>query len=282
MDAFMACRKSTLSLMQRAGVMSEEQQDAQETPQMPRFPITRAPNAGTDMVRLRLLCGMSALNATLSKWRDRSSKCPFGCCDTENTLSFLLHCKGVEGARTHFTGQLPNCCTCGNDEVVCAAFYDELEDADKALFILGGPVMGRVPERSIDLASKQFVGTAWQARCRHLTLLNPDPPEVDLTVGTRCALRHGQGISTRRDAGSTVPRRVNVNTSRRARPGNAASVNSRSPCAVSTICGGTSNEQTLTSVVPVATTPTTTATSNSRRREPKVNGLYDIFVTRRN
>jgi len=177
-------RGSTLAIMQRAVKPNGAEEDIDR---MPRFPLTRAANYGTDQIRLRLLSGTSALNSTLSKWKkDRESACPFGTCHApdgtcrEDAQHFLLHCKGVAELRTQYRGQLKRRCFCDPAES-CDKFFSQLDDVGKALFMLGGPVDGRTPEASIDKCSKQFVREAWQARCSALTSQNPDPTVVDLT-----------------------------------------------------------------------------------------------------
>ena len=191
-------RGSTLSLLQRAVEPSGNEVDID---QMPRFPLTRLANHGPDQIRLRFLSGTSALNATLSKWSDRESLCPFAPCNgtdgngKENALHFLLHCGGVAELRTHYRGQLKRKCTC-EPAASCDKFFTELDDAGKALFILGGPVNGRTPEASIDACSRHFVRSAWKARCCALTSKNPDASVVDLTVGNGSV--HGQTSSRKR------------------------------------------------------------------------------------
>jgi hypothetical protein len=189
-------RRSTLTIMQRAVKPNGAEEDIDR---LPRFPLTRAANHGADQIRLRLLSGTSALNSTLCKWTNRESTCPFGTCHApdgtckEDTQHFLLHCKGVEELRTQYRRQLKRRCYC-NPAESCDKFYTQLDDAGKALFMLGGPVDGRTPEASIDACSKQFVREAWHARCSVLTSKNPDPAVVDLTARNGSA--HGQ-TSTR-------------------------------------------------------------------------------------
>ena len=81
---------------------------------MPRFPLTRRASWGPDQVRLRLLAGTSALNATLSKYADKASTCPFDSCggEVEDTIHFLLHCKELAGLRANFRDRLCDRCTC--------------------------------------------------------------------------------------------------------------------------------------------------------------------------
>jgi exonuclease III len=197
LTSFRRARGSTLTVMQRAVKPNGAEEDIDR---MPRFPLTRAANHGTDQIRLRLLSGTSALNGTLSKWTDRGSSCPFGNCHApdgtckEDALHFLLHCKGVEEHRTQYRRQLERRCFCKPAES-CDKFFTKLDDAGKALFMLGGPVDGRTPEASIDACSKHFVNEAWQARCSVLQSLNPNPDQVvDLTAWTGSV--HGQ-TSTR-------------------------------------------------------------------------------------
>ena len=133
---------------------------------MPRFPLTKRACWGPDKIRLRLLAGTSALNATLSKFADRSPTCPFESCDTvEDQTHFLLHCKEMDGLRKEFLDRLCDCCTCdrrlgSGGEQACAEFFGELDDAGKALFMLGAPVDGRSPEVGIDACAREFVREA--------------------------------------------------------------------------------------------------------------------------
>ena len=155
---------------------------------MPRFPITKRANWGPDQIRLRLLTGTSALNGTLAKYSKRKVACPFDSCagQEEDTLHFLLHCKELESLRTTFREQLHDCCTCdrrlGSGGVPgCAEFYEGLDDAGKALFMLGGPVDGRTPEDGIDACAREFVRKAWEHRSATLNAQAEDPLVVDVT-----------------------------------------------------------------------------------------------------
>jgi hypothetical protein len=154
---------------------------------MPRFPVTRLVNCGGDQIRLRLLAGTSALNQTLSKFSDRDSKCPFEVCDgaIETPEHFLLHCKGVSEPRAILLKRLWNACTHkrrvgSGGEQGCAEFFEELDEAGKALFILGGPVDGRCPELGIDGCASEFVRAAYELRSKVLTD-QAEEPVTDLT-----------------------------------------------------------------------------------------------------
>jgi hypothetical protein len=209
-------RGPTLAIMQRAVKPNGAEEDIER---LPRYPLTRAANYGADQIRLRLLSGTSALNYTLSKWRDRESKCPFGNCHApdgtckEDAQHFLLHCRGVEELRTQYRGQLKRRCFCKPAES-CDKFFTQLDDAGRALFMLGGPVDGRTPEASIDACSKHFVREAWQARCLALTSQNPDPEVVDLTSApTRSGRAPGRSTRSGRSKRPSRSSTTNPNSS---------------------------------------------------------------------
>lgn len=198
-------RSTTLTIMQRA---VEPTGDGEDIDRMPRFPLTRVANHGADQIRLRLLSGTSALNSTLSRWTVRGSSCPFAPCGStdgnskEDALHFLLHCGGVAEQRKHYEGQLKRRCSCDPAES-CDKFFTDLDDAGKALFMLGGPVKGRTPEASIDACSRHFVRNAWSARCCALTRQNP---VVDLTTaGNGSAHGLASSRSGRRSERSSRP-----------------------------------------------------------------------------
>ena len=211
LSSFMKARVgSTINLMRRA-----VEKDAT---QMPRFPITKRANWGPDQIRLRLLTGTSALNGTLAKYSKREVACPFDSYagQEEDTLHFLLHCKELESLRTTFREQLHDCCTCdrrGSDGVPgCAEFYEGLDDAGKALFMLGGPVDGRTPEDGIDACAREFVRKAWEHRSTTLNAQAEDPLVVDVTKkgasqGRRPAGggRHQEGSVTKKGASQGGP-----------------------------------------------------------------------------
>jgi hypothetical protein len=171
---------STIKLMRRA----LEKEDKQ----MPRFPLTKRACWGPDKIRFRLLAGMSSLNATMSKVDDRLSTCPFDSCDegVEDTIHFLLHCKELDSLRKDFLSRLCDRCTCdcrlgSGGEQACADFFEHLDDAGKALFMLGGPVDGRCPEDGIDACAREFVRKAWIIRCSTLERKAECPLVEDLT-----------------------------------------------------------------------------------------------------
>ncbi len=173
-------RMSTIKLMQRA--------IEKEAKKMPRFPLTRRAAKGPDQIRLRLLASTSALNVTLSKFTDRDPVCPFGTCSggVEDTVHFLLHCKELDKIREKFLNRLCDRCTCdrrlGEGGVQsCADFYESLDDAGKALFMLGGPVDGRTPEADIDACAREYVREAWSLRNATLNAQADDPLVKDLT-----------------------------------------------------------------------------------------------------
>ena len=201
LSSFKKARKPTVKLMQRA-----IEKDARR---MPRFPLTRRASWGPDSIRLRLLAGTSALNATLCKYADRGPACPFESCDggTEDPVHFLLHCKALDDLRTTFRGRLSDRCTCdcrlGSGGVPgCAEFYAGLDDAGKALFMLGGPVDGRAPEGDIDACAREFVRAAWRARSAALNRQAEDPLVVDITGAGKYGQRDIASFFTKSDVGS--------------------------------------------------------------------------------
>jgi hypothetical protein len=200
-------RGSSLTIMQRA----VEPNGEDDIECLPRFPITKLANHGPDQIRLRLLSGTSALNSKLTKWTDRASSCPFNNCHAsdgtckEDAQHFLLHCRGVKELRTQYRGQLKRRCYC-NPAESCDKFFTQLDNAGRALFMLGGPVDGRTPEASIDACSRRFVREAWHARCAVLTSQNPDPTVVDLTaVGSERAHGRQSDGSVSHSEGTTMP-----------------------------------------------------------------------------
>ena len=204
-------RGSSLKLLQRAVAQPASPEAGEDIERMPRFPLTREANHGPNQVRLRLLCGMSGLNVTLAKWQARPSSCPFDSCvgNAEDATHFLLHCKGYEELRTQFRSGLVQHCRCSRDDdvVPCAEFFESLDDAGKALFMLGGPVDGRTPETSIDACSLQYVRDAWLIRCDTLTSQNSSDMAsvVDLTAGVECALLGSESSRSPRDDGEMAP-----------------------------------------------------------------------------
>ena len=109
-----------------------------------------------------MLCGTSALHATLTKWDDtRISCCPWERCSTEpeGCVHFLVRCKAFNSLRTSYTRALASDCTCEPEEgeegfQICSTFYAGLDDEGKSVWVLGGPVDGRAPERSVDAAAR--------------------------------------------------------------------------------------------------------------------------------
>jgi hypothetical protein len=132
---------------------------------------------------------MSSLNATMSKFDGRLPTCPFEACDeegVEDTVHFLLHCKELDSLRKDFLNRLCDRCTCdrrlgSGGEQACADFFEDLDDAGKALFMLGGPVDGRCPEDGIDACAREFVRKAWIVRCSTLEKQAECPLVEDLT-----------------------------------------------------------------------------------------------------
>ena len=171
-------QRSTLRVMSRA---IQEGAD-----RLPAFPLTRAPNRGQNQIRLRLLCGTSALNSTLAHFNPRKDKCPHGCDAAEDAAHFLLRCGTTENLRSDYKEQLRDRCACdvriGDGGVVnCADFFEALDDDGKVLFMLGGPVDGRTPELDVDQAAKEYVALAYERRSKRLNHESADPLEVDLT-----------------------------------------------------------------------------------------------------
>jgi exonuclease III len=177
--------RSTLATMVRA--------TSRESERVPAFPLTRAPNRGQNQIRLRFLCGTSALNESLSRYRTvRDAACPYSECNEarESVQHFLLHCAATEDLRRDYTDALTNRCECdrriGEGGVLgCEEFFASLDDAGKALFMLGGPVDDRVPEAAIDEAAKDFVARAYERRKEKLNSVSETPLVEDLTKDTR-------------------------------------------------------------------------------------------------
>jgi hypothetical protein len=170
--------RSTLGILNRA---------LDNRADVPRFAVTRLANVGSNQIRIRLLGGTSALHCCLSHFRDRSSDCPVCGKETETTTHFLVKCQGYEDCRTKLLEELRLWCDCEpspqEPEVVsCAEFFDKLDEDGKAVFILGGPVDGRTPETSVDLACAQFVHEAWKIRSQKLQEIHPEEsPIIDLS-----------------------------------------------------------------------------------------------------
>ena len=171
-------QRSTLRIMHRAVDADAER--------VPAFPITRAPNRGQNQIRLRLLCGTSALNSTTSHWTDRTAKCPFGCDSKEDALHFLLDCTATADLRREYMSRLTDSCECdrrigAGGETGCADFFAGLDPEGKALFMLGGPVDEREPEPTIDNAAKRYVALAYERRSALLNKEAESPLITDLT-----------------------------------------------------------------------------------------------------
>ena len=205
LSTFMGRRQgSTLDLLRR-GVIKDGDR-------LPSFPLTRKANRGANQTRLRLLAGTSALNGTMHKYRQgKSAGCPFASCDgpTENPIHFLLHCKGLEGPRKEYLARLTDRCTCdrrlGSGGVQgCDEFFGALDDAGKALFMLGGPVDGRVPETEVDACAHEYVRCAYGERSRILELERTTPTVGDSTSGSGL-LKYFPLIHAPHHAGSKKP-----------------------------------------------------------------------------
>jgi hypothetical protein len=186
--ALSSARKSFLKRRDMSTVKLMRRAFEKEDMQMPRFPLTKRACWGPDKIRFRLLAGMSGLNATMSKVDNRPATCPFDSCDegVEDTIHFLLQCKELDSLREEFLSRLCDRCTCdrrlgSGGEQACAEFFEELDDAGKALFMLGGPVDGRCPEDGIDACAREFVRKAWIVRCSTLEKQAESPLVTDLT-----------------------------------------------------------------------------------------------------
>ena len=81
-----------------------------------------------------------------------------------------------------FFDSLRTACGCPLEQANCSDFFTKLDDAGKTLFLLGGPVDGRTPERNIDAASASFVASAYASRSTQLNATSSDPLVVDLTT----------------------------------------------------------------------------------------------------
>jgi exonuclease III len=169
--------RSTLRLLLRASNDGDMK--------MPRYPVTRRPNSGPDLLRVRLLCGTNSLNHMMHKIARRELSCPMeDCVEEETTQHFLLDCPAYTRARETFMLALTTCCTCSSEDENpnCADFFGDLDSVGKILFMLGGPVDGRTPEAAIDAASRAYVDFAWAQRCRKLQDDAAEPLVIDLTA----------------------------------------------------------------------------------------------------
>jgi hypothetical protein len=181
-------RPSTTRVIAR---MCEGEQD------MPKFPLTKLPNSGPDQIRARLLVGTSGLNVTMSKIKPGVGEgCPFGCCVREDPICFLTRCKGYSDLRRDFESRLETSCTCRQrlgekerDPRSCSDFYQALNAAGKAAFMLGGPVDQRQPEANVDCASRFYVQAAYERRSELLNSQATDPLVIDLTAGVPAQVR---------------------------------------------------------------------------------------------
>jgi hypothetical protein len=197
--------RSTLKILARA--------TSSESERVPTYPLTRAPNRGQNQIRMRLLCGTSALNETLSRFRsDRDSACPYAECEGEKETAehFLLHCKATEDLRQEYFQNLGSRCECerriGAGGVPgCDEFFAGLDDTGKALFMLGGPVDDRQPELQTDGAAKEFVAQAYERRKQKLDAEAQEPMVEDLTGGERATQVRG-GIRRFLSADAPPPR----------------------------------------------------------------------------
>ena len=101
---------------------------------------------------------------------------------------FLWHCEGYAQERTRLRKDIESNCTCEPteeepDRINCLQFFDNLDVAGKAVFILGGPVDGRTPETEVDTWCAEFVRRIWKIRSQKLDAEFPDEgPTIDLTV----------------------------------------------------------------------------------------------------
>jgi hypothetical protein len=180
-----AKERSTLKILARA--------TNEDSLELPKLGATRHPNNGPNQIRLRLLTGTSALHDTLSHFTTqsrpsaRARACPHAVCtDPEDAAHFLLHCPANADLRREYRENLSLRCECyrgfSNGAVLgCGEFYDALDDAGKTLFMLGGPVDGRLPEPSADSAATHFMHQAWEKRNQRLNDTVADPLVADTT-----------------------------------------------------------------------------------------------------
>ena len=173
-------RSSTLDLINQACAGQDG---------IPLFPLTKAPNVGPDQIRLRLLCGTSALNKTMSRVSGgkREAQCPDPRCRTEeeeDAVHFLTSCATYADLRTEFLAHLKRACTCApSEDQTCHAFFTSLDNRGKALFMLGGPINGRTPETPVDSLARTFVLQAYDRRSQVLTKQAEDPEIIDPNRG---------------------------------------------------------------------------------------------------
>ena len=137
---------------------------------LPKFPITRGAIKGPTQVRIRMLSGTSALNDTLSKFRDRSVNCPWDCDAVEDAEHFYMRCEGLRAARNPVFDKLSKscCCTDKEEEKRCCAHYSRLDDSGKLCMLLGAEVEGRSLDCKIDNAIAAFTAHAWRTRSEKL------------------------------------------------------------------------------------------------------------------
>ena len=176
---------------------------------MPRYPLTRKPNSGPDLTRMKLLCGTHSLNYMMHKIQNRPLTCPTAHCTEDETVDhFLLDCPAYSGARDVFMLALASSCTCAgavpDDEFPnCADFFAGLDRAGQVLFMLGGPVDGRTPDAAIDAASSAFVESAWMRRSARLEAVAVVPLVADLTAARSSAQNRTAARSSKQNRSIT-------------------------------------------------------------------------------
>ena len=187
---------------------------------VPRFTVTKYPNRGPDQIRLRLICGTNSLNATQSRVRRGTPRsCPDKNCNgaDEDAAHFLLDCRLTESLRTTYREDLQTCCTCEPEEgyeddfQTCGEYFETLGREGKVLFILGGPLSGRTPERKVDAASRRFVEEAHKRRVKLVNSQSKNPLSVDLTRQSATEVSNGP-VSVPLDRFFSVARREHSTT----------------------------------------------------------------------
>jgi hypothetical protein len=163
--------RSTLRLVARA---------TRETSELPKWPITRKPNAGATQIRMRMLAGTSALNVTLSKFRDRNPCCPWECKGIEDPAHFYLHCEGTQDLRTKMFSRMDAACYPGT----CGDRFIKIKDKEgKVALLLGAEVDGYHLDRDMDEAVAAFTTAAYSARSKRLESRYNLNQAEDLTGG---------------------------------------------------------------------------------------------------
>ena len=103
-----------------------------------------------------------------------------------NCTHFLLDCRAYAAFREAFLRKLSTACTC-DKRPPCSEFFAGVDAEGKALFILGGPVLGRsIPGGRVDAACRAHVLEAYTIRSALLNSQAAEPLVRDLAkVGRR-------------------------------------------------------------------------------------------------